>query len=300
MHSVHGPAGALRACGSMRRVSTRDRAGRPRCAKCPDEDCRDPVTVITAQVTMLGPGTDPEIIAAAVRQAAPRPSHQQRLAWAAEASPGLLTGAGHLAPVPTVLRLIDLLNDGGISAVIRPACPRCHRRVRIAKALDGQRVCRSCIARSRTEQCVRCGSRREPATRDGQGKPLCPNSLITHPANLETCLNCGRRCPVNTPTPAGPLCPTAAGSHLLNLRPERAMRDLPADRPAMVSHLPAAAGAPHQLQPARGDPFRHPGRASLRHLHQPGVPPRLPCMRGKPAPRPVPGLPGSAAGWPSC
>jgi hypothetical protein len=196
------------ACGSMRRVSTRDRAGRPRCATCPDEDCRDPVTVITAQVTMLEPGADPEIIAAAVRQAAPRPSHQQRLAWAVEGNPGLLTGAGHLAPVPAVLRLIDLLNDGGISAVTRPACPRCHRRVRIAKALDGQRVCRSCIARSRTEQCVRCGSRREPATRDGQGEPLCPNCLITDPANLETCLNCGRRRPVNTRTPAGPLCPT--------------------------------------------------------------------------------------------
>ncbi len=196
------------ACGSMRRVSTRDRAGRPRCAKCPDEDHRDAVTVITAQVAVLEPGADREMIAAAVRRAASRPSHQRRLAWALETNPGLLTGEGHLAPVPAVLRLIGLLNDGGVTAVVRPACPCCHRTVRIAKPLDGQRVCRGCIARSRTEQCARCGVHREPATRDEHGRPICPNCLITDPVNLETCLNCGRRRPVSTRTPHGSLCPT--------------------------------------------------------------------------------------------
>jgi hypothetical protein len=195
-------------CGNTRRVATRDRAGQPRCAQCPDADRRDPVTMITTQVRMLEPGADCEIIAAAARRAAPRPSQLQRLAWALDSNPALLTGAGHTAPVPAVLRLIDLLHEGGITAVVRPACPRCHRLVRIAKPLDGQRVCRSCIAASRLEQCVRCGAQRQPATRDEHGQPLCPNCLITDPVNLETCLNCGRRRPVGTRTPAGPLCPT--------------------------------------------------------------------------------------------
>lgn len=42
------------------------------------------------------------------------------------------------------------------------------RVVRIDKPLDGQRVCRNCIAKSRIEECVRCGARREPGTRDAE------------------------------------------------------------------------------------------------------------------------------------
>jgi len=163
--------------------------------------------VIIALVTAIEPAASPAIIAASARRAATRPSHQQKLAWALESNPELLTGSGHLTQVPAVLRLISLLNDGGIAAVVAPACPLCHRRVRISKTLDGQRVCRSCIARSRTEQCSSCGAVREPATRDKRGRPLCPNCLITDPANLETCLNCGRRRPVSTRTAHGAICP---------------------------------------------------------------------------------------------
>jgi hypothetical protein len=120
----------------------------------------------------------------------------------------LLTGDGHLAPHRAILRLIDLLHAAGVTGIIRPACPRCRRVVRIDKPLDGQRVCRTCIAHSRIEECSRCKARREPATRDDQGRPLCPNCLITDPANLENCINCGRRQPVSTRTPDGPLCPS--------------------------------------------------------------------------------------------
>ena len=234
------------ACGSMRRVSTRDRAGQPRCAKCPDEDRRDPVTVITAQVTMLEPGAGPQIIAAAVRQAAPRPSHQQRLARALEGNPRLLTGAGHLAPVPAVLRLIDLLNDGGISAVIRPACPRCHRRVRVAKTLDGQRVCRSCIA-SIQDRAVR-PLRLTPGTGHPRrpGQAAVPELPDQRPGQFGDLPELRSPAPREHPHPrraAVPCLPAAADPGLLDLRPERTMRDLPADRPAMVCHLPAAAGA---------------------------------------------------------
>ncbi len=196
------------ACSNLRRVATRDRCGRPRCARCPEVDPRDPITWICAQITPLQPDADPEVIADAVRAVASRPSHRQRLARVLEDNPALLTGAGHLAPVPAVLRFIEVLIASGVTGVVRPSCPRCHRAVRIQKPLDGQRVCRNCIAKSRVERCFRCGQAREPAVRDEQGRPLCPTCLVTDPTNLETCVNCGRLRAVSTRSPHGPLCST--------------------------------------------------------------------------------------------
>ncbi|MGH2835870.1 MAG: hypothetical protein ACRDKD_06625 [Solirubrobacteraceae bacterium] len=195
-------------CANRRRVATRDRGGGARCARCPDVDPRDPIAVICAQVSALQPDASREVIATAVREVAPRPAHRQRLAWALEDNPALLSGEGHLAPVPAVLRLIEALLARGVTGVVRPTCGRCQRVVRIAKALDGQRVCRSCIAKSRAERCVGCGAIREPATRDEQGRPVCPACLVNDPTNLETCVNCGRRRTVSTRSPHGPLCPT--------------------------------------------------------------------------------------------
>jgi hypothetical protein len=194
------------ACDKVGRITTRDRSGRPRCQRCPDEDRRDPITLIMGQVAALDPAADPLAVAAAVGKVACRPTHQRRLAWALEDNPALLTGDGHLAPVPAVLRLIDLLCDSGVTAITRPACPRCRRTVRLGKPLDGQRVCRNCFAKTRIEQCSRCDARREPATRDERGQPVCPNCLVNDPANLETCAGCGRRRRVHTRSRHGPLC----------------------------------------------------------------------------------------------
>ena len=193
------------ACGITRPVSSRDRAGQPRCVKCPDADGRDPVTVICGIIAGLDPHASRDVIAAAVRRSAPRPSYQQKLAWALEERPSLLTGEGHLAPLRAIPRLIEALHAAGVAGIVRPACPRCRRVVRIDKPLDGVRVCRTCIAHSRIEQCARCGARREPVTRD-EGKPLCANCFTADPANLETCISCGRRRPVERRTPDGPLC----------------------------------------------------------------------------------------------
>jgi hypothetical protein len=45
-------------------------------------------------------------------------------------------------------------------------------------------------------------------TRDQDGGPICANCFITDPANLETCIGCGRRRAVGRRTADGPLCPT--------------------------------------------------------------------------------------------
>lgn len=197
---------ACASCGRQRRVATRDRAGGPRCDQCPDRDEREPISVIYDVITQLDPAADRELIATSVRKLASRPTHQQKIGWALEAQPELLTGAGYLAPVRAIVPLIDALHAAGIGGIVLPACPRCHRVVRIDKPLGGQRVCRTCIAHTRIQECARCGARREPATRDRNGQPLCPNCLITDPDNLETCLNCGRRRPVSLRTPDGPIC----------------------------------------------------------------------------------------------
>ena len=99
-----------------------------------------------------------------------------------------------------------MLDDAGVAGIVRPACGRCGRVVRIDKPLDGVRVCRTCIARSRTEPCARCGAVREPVTRDGQGRAVCANCFITDPQNLEACTGCGRVRRVERRTADGPLC----------------------------------------------------------------------------------------------
>ncbi|WP_220377984.1 hypothetical protein [Streptomyces inhibens] len=130
------------ACGNIRRVGFRDRKGLPRCKMCPDYDDRDPVTVVHELITAITPDTDRNVIAEALRRTAPhRPTYRQRLVWALEENPRLLTGEGYLAPHRAILRFVDLLHEAGVAGIVRPACPRCHRVVRIDKPLDGQRVC---------------------------------------------------------------------------------------------------------------------------------------------------------------
>ncbi|MFF1345956.1 hypothetical protein ACFVZJ_08140 [Streptomyces sp. NPDC058322] len=195
------------ACGNTRRLHSRDRAGQPRCSMCPGTDDRDPVAVIHEVITAINPAADRDAVADAVCRSAPRTSYQQKLAWALEENPRLLTGEGHLAPLRAIPRFIDLLHAADVAGIVRPTCPRCHRVVRIDKPLDGQRVCRNCIAKSRIEECARCGARREPAARDAQGHPLRPNCLIRDPSNLETCTVCGEQRMVSIRTPKGPICP---------------------------------------------------------------------------------------------
>ena len=64
-------------CGDTRPISSRDRAGRPRCAQVPDLDSRDPVTVIHEMLAELDPDVDVQTVAAAVHRCASRPSYQR-------------------------------------------------------------------------------------------------------------------------------------------------------------------------------------------------------------------------------
>jgi hypothetical protein len=194
-------------CGLSRPVSVRDREGRPRCSGCRHDDHLDSMQILLEVVTAVDPGIGAAAVSAAARAAAPGTGQLRRLAWALQEHPGLLTGAGAGAPVPSVLRLIGALADAGAQRIVRPACPHCGRVIALVKPREGVRLCRNCVARSRAVTCSRCGAVREAATRDERGRPLCPYCLISDPANLETCVSCGRRRVVSTRAPDGPLCP---------------------------------------------------------------------------------------------
>ncbi len=192
-------------CGNRRRVSTRDRCGQPRCDQCPDLD-GDPMTLLVQAVTGIDPGLGPQHVQAALGRATMRPAGQRRLAWAVVDNPALLSGAGTNAPAPAVLRFIDELIAAGARSITRPSCPRCDRVVALSKLHDGQRICRTCFARTAAVPCARCGAVREPATRDATGRPLCPNCLSNDPINLEDCVGCRRRRRVAARTADGPWC----------------------------------------------------------------------------------------------
>jgi uncharacterized protein YidB (DUF937 family) len=197
---------ACAGCGQQRHVTFRDRQGRPRCSQCPDHDERDPRRVLVEVITRLNPGLSTNTITSAIAATVVKPAHEHKLAWAIEQTPGLLTGDGAKAPFPMVLRLIDALCAAGATGIQRPACPRCARIVVLSKLRDGLRICRNCAAKANAVPCNRCAAVREPAARDDQGKPLCPNCLVSDPSNLEECVGCRRRQRVNTRTPHGPLC----------------------------------------------------------------------------------------------
>jgi hypothetical protein len=198
-------------CGDIERVHSRDRDGQPRCSRCgpgtgPDGG-RDPAEIVIAVVAALDPAIPQQVITTAVNMAAAQAGQRHQLAWAVQDRPALLTGEGAEAPVPSVLRLIGKLCDAGATSIVRPPCPHCGRVIKLHRLIAGRWLCRSCVARSRAQPCSGCGRVREAAARDGQGQPICPNCLVSDPANLEVCVNCGRRRVVNTRSPHGPLCP---------------------------------------------------------------------------------------------
>jgi hypothetical protein len=193
-------------CGQHRQVTFRDRHGRPRCSQCPDHDDRDPRQVLIGIITTLDPGLGADAVTTAITTTLSKPAHAQKLAWAIQAAPELLTGDGAKAPFPMVLRLIDALRDAGATRIQPPACPRCRRVVALSKRRDGLRICRNCCARANAVPCSGCGTVREPAARDAQGGPLCPNCLVRDPLNLQVCVRCQRRQRVNTRGPEGPIC----------------------------------------------------------------------------------------------
>ncbi|QXU51796.1 site-specific integrase [Rhodococcus sp. LW-XY12] len=205
-HTCGRPQEQCAACGNTRPVNRRDRHGRPHCLHCPVPDSRDPDTVLVDVITNCDPSLEATTIITAAALAAPRPTARRRLAWAIEDHPELLTGSGHLAPIPAVLRLIDALCAAGATGIVRPPCPGCGRVTPLNRLRDGQRICRRCSSVGRAVPCSRCGKPREPAGRDDQGLPLCSRCVLTDPANHEDCGGCGRRMPVEARTPEGPFC----------------------------------------------------------------------------------------------
>ncbi|MBS2966667.1 hypothetical protein KGA66_26760 [Actinocrinis puniceicyclus] len=198
--------GPCAACGKTKQLVFRDRQGQRRCAQCPPVEGKDPAELLLDVVIGIDPSVTPSIMAEAVAAVASRPGNRRHLAWAIEQRPELLMGAGAEAPIPSVLRLIEVLADAGVQNIVRPVCPGCRRAISLHRKINGLWLCRTCVAHSRAVTCTGCGAVREPGTRDEYGRPLCPACLINDPANHETCVKCGRHRPVSNRTADGPLC----------------------------------------------------------------------------------------------
>ena len=156
---VHGPkTAACAVCGNVRPIAQRDRQHQPRCWQHPLTGEQDPTGVLIDLVTSIDPALDTQLVRVSIGAAAPQTGQRRRLAWALQDHPGLLTGAGAHAPVPAVLRLIDMLAERGSGRIVRPPCPGCGRVIALVKPRDGVRLCRNCVAKSRAETCSRCGS----------------------------------------------------------------------------------------------------------------------------------------------
>ena len=231
---------------------------------------QDPAEIVMNVVAAIDPALPAALVSAAMTAAAAGAGQRRQLAWALQDQPGLLTGAGAAAPVPSVLRLISELCDAGATRIVRPPCPRCGRVISLHRRIGGQWSCRNCVARSRFQPCARCGAVQQVAIRDEHGRPLCPHCLVTDPANQEICTGCSRRCPVSVRSADGPLCPACA--------PVTTMTCSICGRHAPC-YVSKTTGEPwceackqrwarcSRCGQARPGPRRHQGRTSLRGLH---------------------------------
>ena len=276
--------GRCSACGRETLITSRDREGQPRCARCPDRDDRDPLAVLAAAVAAADPSLTADTVTAAAQRVFSKTANLRKLAWAIEGNPGLLAGGGARAPITGVLRLIDELAGAGAENIIRPACGRCRRVVQLYRRIDGLWCCRNCVARTRTRQCARCGTMREPAARDEHGQPVCPGCLVSDPANLEECAQCGRKRRVSVRAADGPLCPTCRPWQTLTCSicgREAPMRHLQGHRQALVPGLQAALGPLRPVRHHGPRPRRHRRRAALLGLRRPrrGILAHLPRLR---------------------
>lgn len=105
-HWYCGPCEQRRApcagCGEIKRVKIVDREGHPRCAGCSDVDDRDPIAVIHAVVAEIDPRVGYDTVADVVVRSCRQRAYQQKLAWAIESDPALLTGDAHRAPLRVI------------------------------------------------------------------------------------------------------------------------------------------------------------------------------------------------------
>jgi len=203
-----------------RPVASRDRAGQPRCDRCPDRDERDPLAALTGIITRLDPSLPAGRVADAAWRVFARQGKLRCLAWAVEANPGLLTGDGAQAPTAAVLRLIDGLAGAGAGKIIRPACQYCSRGAVELPQLrrQGQR---------RAVQPLRNGPRAGYPRRRRQA--AVPEPSGQRPGQP------GRMRPLRTATPRQHPLGGRAGLPVVHPPDDRILQRVRADRPCVVS-----------------------------------------------------------------
>lgn len=270
-------------CGNIRKITSRDRQGRPRCHGCPPDDDGDPILILLQVITAVDPNLAPTTATDAVLAVTSRAGQRRRLAWALQDHPELLTGAGAQAPVPSVLRLIDALIGAGAHGIVRPPCPRLrtrHHAEQGPRRSAGLPQLLRQIAR-RNMLALRCPPR---TSHPGRARKPVVSTLLEHrsgqPGNLFRLWSPpSGQCPRRRRAAVSVL-PGEHDDDLFDLRPLGPRGGLQAHREALLPCMFAAASTLHRLRHGQADPRRHPRRTGLRGLHPPGrVGARLPRLR---------------------
>lgn len=157
----------------------------------PSPDAVDPAHDVVAVVQRLDPSIDRAQLVDLIVGLVPETKSRRALANKLHRRPGLLTGAGAYG-TPMVIRLIDALLSHGVTGVVAPPCPLCHRAVPLSRGHEGLRCCKSCWDRIHAKPCAGCGTITQLARRTREGQSLCDACARTEPALLEPCDTCGR------------------------------------------------------------------------------------------------------------
>ncbi|MFD9858753.1 site-specific integrase [Streptomyces alboflavus] len=196
------------ACGEIRAVRRRDRQGQPYCERCQLPEHDDPTKALVKVLADLEPGLGRDRVLEALDHSAGVAALRRDVAWAVVERPNLLTGQGATAPTLGVLRFIDALVRAGADSVVMPPCPGCGKQRTLRQAVNGQRICNSCVQRTRSAPCVRCGLIKPKYRRDEGGTVFCQSCWASEPRNWEMCSRCGNRRRVAGRTETGAVCQT--------------------------------------------------------------------------------------------
>jgi hypothetical protein len=136
----------------------------------PADAVADPVGTVVSLVTAADPVLGHDLVRRVVEQVGGGRSKRRRLAAELAGNPSVLT-TGRSPASKVAGDLLLALRAAGATRISPPWCADCGRRVTSMQRRGEHWYCAPCFVRP--EACAGCGSMRQVAFRDRQGRPRC-------------------------------------------------------------------------------------------------------------------------------